>query len=1000
MFVVGAANEPGNPARAWIADLTIADGRDNDEFYLGGGVLCRGGSELTLTGCTLRDNEAMRSNIGGGGVFINESTVTLTNCTLTRNRAYEGGGVKNYAGVLRVTNCTFAGNSAAYRGAGIWSGGRNGARTEVYNSVFADAAGGALFQCDVPKVTGDHNLTPDGTAPGGHSLLKTNARLGPLGRYGGPTETLPLLTGSPALNAGDNGACRATPTPTSGACRGSLATGSISARLKCSEARPGGLILLRDAAAAFQGRRSRCARSPPDAAPLDRHNIFLFSARFRALWRFKYGKRKTPGCPAVRGRRVRSPRPVLSQRLGMQRCKVMRRARSKKQRPILLAELERRYLDARQLLIGSLKLYRLAKIEPNGLGVFATISNTTRNFLRNGRTCMRPFSTLRWLRSLIQNNKSRKSARRQAPRPGLLLERLEDRLAPAGTELLYAATDGTPLTLRLANGNLQLVPTANPSAQPLAQQALSLTSDVLVKGAGYDVRLTIDTSVPAVSGGIVFQGGSGPTALVASNAANVWTVNGAASGDLNGLVRFVGVKTLVGGPGDDTYRFDADNQLGGITLDETAGGTATLDFSATSAGVSVDLSRSGQQKVNDNLQLTLGNSQGFLNLIGGSGNDKLTGNDANNVITAGPGNDTLSGGGGDNTYVLGPNHGSDTINGNTDSSSGTDTLDVTAVSADTTVRMTDDGTFTLSSGGSVQAKGVRGLRLGGGNNTLDYSQYPTGVNVDLSRGRATGLVSPSGVRNLIGSPHDDILIGDGNANRIQAGNGNDTLSGNGGDDTLVAGGGSDTLSEYANASLTLTNNSLVLSTLSGTTTETLQGTFATAQLTGGADTAFINASAFSGKAVLDAGVNVPLSVLNNGTGVRAAYKGDILSLLGKEVRHPAVRPQPGRRRSDRRQRPARLPGHPDRRHHVPRDRHRLRHRPGSAQRHPVRLQRPNQCHPRQGHRCLSVPDRLAEGRRRPERPGAQRLAGGGAAGHPPDRLRQHPGRHADYRRPL
>ena len=38
--------------------------------------------------------------------------------------------------------------------------------------------------------------------------------------------------------------------------------------------------------------------------------------------------------------------PPREEQEAMQRRKVMRRARSKKQRPILLAELEQRYLDA------------------------------------------------------------------------------------------------------------------------------------------------------------------------------------------------------------------------------------------------------------------------------------------------------------------------------------------------------------------------------------------------------------------------------------------------------------------------------------------------------------------------------------------------------------------------------------------------------------------------------------------------------------------------------
>jgi serralysin len=51
--------------------------------------------------------------------------------------------------------------------------------------------------------------------------------------------------------------------------------------------------------------------------------------------------------------------------------------------------------------------------------------------------------------------------------------------------------------------------------------------------------------------------------------------------------------------------------------------------------------------------------------------------------------------------------------------------------------------------------------------------------------------SMSGIENLSGTAFDDILRGDGNANRLSGGNGNDTLDGRGGNDTLTGGGGAD-----------------------------------------------------------------------------------------------------------------------------------------------------------------------------------------------------------------
>jgi acrosin len=81
---------------------------------------------------------------------------------------------------------------------------------------------------------------------------------------------------------------------------------------------------------------------------------------------------------------------------------------------------------------------------------------------------------------------------------------------------------------------------------------------------------------------------------------------------------------------------------------------------------------------------------------------------------------------------------------------------------------------------------------GGGNNTLDYSAYPsadghTGVVVNLATGQATGFAQISGIRNVIGSAFDDVLTGDGSANLLLGGKGADQLDGGDGGDILIGG---------------------------------------------------------------------------------------------------------------------------------------------------------------------------------------------------------------------
>ncbi|MBI1313520.1 protein kinase [bacterium] len=203
VFVIGASSDREGAAQAAIANLTIAEGRVTEELRIGGGILVRNGSTLTMTGCLLRDNEAMLEGGGGGAAFINGGKLVMSNCTLTRNRACEGGAIKNYTGTARVTNCTFVDNSANI-GGGFYTLGYNIARTEINNCLFVISPGNDSVFFDGFEVTGDFNLTSDGSAPGSHTQSSADVRLGPLGQYGGATETFPLLTGSSALDAGSN----------------------------------------------------------------------------------------------------------------------------------------------------------------------------------------------------------------------------------------------------------------------------------------------------------------------------------------------------------------------------------------------------------------------------------------------------------------------------------------------------------------------------------------------------------------------------------------------------------------------------------------------------------------------------------------------------------------------------------------------------------------------------------------------------------------------------
>ena len=146
----------------------------------GGGGIANSGTVM-LNQCTLSGNSAdYYDEFGGGGIY-NDGTLTLNQCTLSGNRANGGGGIYNYgsSGTVTMTNAIVAGNSSPL-GADIYNSGTvNYGGSNLVSSVYSDGV----------SITGPAPLTsvPD---------------LAPLGNYGGPTQTMPPLPGSPAIGAG------------------------------------------------------------------------------------------------------------------------------------------------------------------------------------------------------------------------------------------------------------------------------------------------------------------------------------------------------------------------------------------------------------------------------------------------------------------------------------------------------------------------------------------------------------------------------------------------------------------------------------------------------------------------------------------------------------------------------------------------------------------------------------------------------------------------------
>ncbi|MFN9721118.1 MAG: LamG-like jellyroll fold domain-containing protein, partial [Planctomycetota bacterium] len=224
----GTASKGGaiyNREQMTLRDSTLV----SNSAIQGGGIVNEYESKATLINSTLINNAA---NFGGGLLNGSYSTVTLTNSTLTGNVASEHGGAiyNSSIGTARVINSTVAGNSAN-RGGGIdndtlatltlinstlannaanHNGGgiRNLGSVFVANTIVAsNATNGSSPDVDGAFTSHGNNLIGNTINSSGwlaSDLLNVSPMLGSLGNYGGLTQTIPLLVGSPAIDAGDN----------------------------------------------------------------------------------------------------------------------------------------------------------------------------------------------------------------------------------------------------------------------------------------------------------------------------------------------------------------------------------------------------------------------------------------------------------------------------------------------------------------------------------------------------------------------------------------------------------------------------------------------------------------------------------------------------------------------------------------------------------------------------------------------------------------------------
>ena len=205
--------------------------------------------------------------------------------------------------------------------------------------------------------------------------------------------------------------------------------------------------------------------------------------------------------------------------------------------------------------------------------------------------------------------------------------------------------------------------------------------------------------------------------------------------------------TIIGLDGDDTYNLD----LSGTIIVDDSGGTNTLNFGNSAEGTNVSL-ETGIVSVPDGVVLLVG--VGIFNkVIGSTGDDVIVGTSGDDVLDGHGGSDILNGGDGEDLYII-------------------------RLGGETTL---------------IDSDGV---------DTIDFSNLPVGINVNLSRSGGqiqsidelgSDLVLNGMFENVIGTPFDDTIGGNSADNLLDGGAGNDHIVGSDGNDILLGRAGDDDL---------------------------------------------------------------------------------------------------------------------------------------------------------------------------------------------------------------
>lgn len=311
---------------------------------------------------------------------------------------------------------------------------------------------------------------------------------------------------------------------------------------------------------------------------------------------------------------------------------------------------------------------------------------------------------------------------------------------------------------------------------PFAGQALAMKCDgkkVTIMGTPGNDHIVGKKASDVIYGGggnDVITGGPNGNDTICGGPGNDTLIGGRGFDDLQGeggndnLQGETGSDNLDGGAGDDKLSGSkgADGLHGGPGDDYIIGFKGPDKIDGGGGNDFID----GQQG-SDKIDGDGGNDT----LLGDKGNDKILGGGGEDHVEGGPGDDSeLEGGGGADEVFGGP--GIDKADGGP---------------GDGDIVRGDNGTDTLSGGP-------------GANDIVSYASASRGgIQIDLATGKAKGDGHDdlSEFEDAVGSPQADTIIGDGQANRLDGGLGDDTLESGGGGGQAFGGPGTDTCEGFA-----------------------------------------------------------------------------------------------------------------------------------------------------------------------------------------------------------